>query len=110
MALPCSPEAQAAAPADARLRIVAPASRPGGGLQGTVERLRSLCLSVHRAAPLRLRVDDLQGRRVLELDDVGPLVELPLPAGTYHVRSQRGTRQRAYTMVLEPGRPFTLVL
>ncbi|MDE2082310.1 MAG: hypothetical protein KGI90_13255 [Burkholderiales bacterium] len=101
-----------AAAAAARLRIVVPAAAaPRGALQGALERLRRLCAPRHPAPlRLRLRIDDLQGGRVLELDDAGPLLELPLPAGTYHVHSRRGAVQRDYTMVLEPGRPFTLEL
>jgi hypothetical protein len=61
-------------------------------------------------APLCLHIDDLQGRRVLAIDDAGPLSEVPLPAGTYNVTVRLGKVRRSYTMVLEQGASFDLYL
>jgi hypothetical protein len=61
-------------------------------------------------APLGLQVDDLQGHQVLEIDDAGPLVDVPLPAGTYHVNVHLGKVRRGYTMTLEQGTAFDLYL
>ena len=61
-------------------------------------------------APLGLQVDDLQGHRVLDIDDAGPLTDIPLPAGTYHVNVHLGKVRRSYTMTLEQGASFDLHL
>jgi hypothetical protein len=61
-------------------------------------------------APLCLQIDDLQGRRVLAIDDAGPLSDVPLPAGTYQVTVSLGKVRRSYTMVLEQGASFDLYL
>jgi hypothetical protein len=60
--------------------------------------------------PLRLQIDDLEGRRVHTVDDAGPLVDVPLPAGTYQVSVLLGTLRRSYTMTLLPGASFDLHL
>jgi hypothetical protein len=61
-------------------------------------------------APLELQVDDLQGHRVLEIEDAGPLTDIPLPAGTYQVSVHLGRVRRSYTMTLEEGASFDLHL
>jgi hypothetical protein len=60
--------------------------------------------------PLTLQIDDLEGRRVHTVDDAGPLVDVPLPAGTYQVSVHLGTLRRSYTMTLLPGASFDLHL
>ncbi|WP_367847357.1 hypothetical protein [Rhodoferax sp. WC2427] len=60
--------------------------------------------------PLRLHIDNLQGQRVFTADDAGPLVELALPAGTYHVTAVLGTLCRGYTLTLVEGVPNDLYL
>ena len=60
--------------------------------------------------PLKLQIDDLEGRRVHTVDDAGPLVDVPLPAGTYQVSVHLGTLRRSYTMTLLPGASFHLHL
>jgi hypothetical protein len=67
-------------------------------------------LAHHERLPLNLRIDDLQGHRLHTVDDAGPLVELPLPAGTYQVSVHLGPVRRSYTMTLEPGTSFDLYL
>ena len=57
-----------------------------------------------------MRIDDLHGKRMFSVDDAGPLVDVPLPAGTYHVSAQRGNARCSYTMTLEPGVSFDLRL
>lgn len=61
-------------------------------------------------APLSLRIDDLRGHRVLAIDDAGPLIDVPLAAGTYHVTVHLGNVRRSYTMTLEQGTTFDLYL
>ena len=61
-------------------------------------------------APLRLQIDDLQNHPFLTLDDAGPLVDVVLPAGTYHVAVQRGDVRRGYTMTLAQGASVELYL
>jgi hypothetical protein len=51
-------------------------------------------------APVHLSIDDLAGRRLLELDQVAPLLDIPLPPGTYHVTACQGPAMRRYTMTL----------
>ncbi|WP_394788923.1 hypothetical protein [Rhodoferax sp.] len=60
--------------------------------------------------PLRLHIDDLQGRRVFSEDAAGPLVELDLPVGTYNVTAVHGNTCRGYTLTLVPGASFDLYL
>jgi hypothetical protein len=72
-------------------------SDPGGARNG-------------QRAPLSLRIDNLKGLRVHAVDDAGPLIDVPLPPGTYHVTMQFGTVRRSYTMTLEPGASFDLYL
>jgi hypothetical protein len=62
------------------------------------------------SVPLRLRIDDLQGNQVVAVDDAGPLVDVPLTAGTYRVNVQRGPLRRSYTLTLEQGTSFDLHL
>jgi hypothetical protein len=64
----------------------------------------------HFRVPLKLQIDDLEGRRVHTVDDAGPLVDIPLPAGTYKVSVHLGKLRRSYTMVLLPGASFDLHL
>ncbi len=60
--------------------------------------------------PLRLHIDNLQGQRVFTADDAGPLVELALPVGTYHVTAVLGNLCRGYTLTLVEGVPNDLYL
>jgi hypothetical protein len=102
----------------ARLRIQAatPALSPGHRAAALIGGWRGLQRLVGRAPgrdggeALVLQIDVLGGEAVLALDDAGPVVELPLPPGTYQVSARRGAVQRAYTLALEPGQPYTLVL
>jgi hypothetical protein len=59
---------------------------------------------------LSLTIHDLQGRCVFSLDDAGPMVDVTLPPGTYHVCAERGSVRRRYTIALEPGASFELNL
>jgi hypothetical protein len=61
-----------------------------------------------KRAPLNLQIDDLQGHRVHAVDDAGPLIDVFLPAGTYHVSVHLGKVRRSYTLTLEPGTSFDL--
>jgi hypothetical protein len=60
--------------------------------------------------PLCLCVEDSRGRTVFAIGDAGPLVELPLPPGTYQVTAHRGRSRRGYTLTLESGTSFDLHL
>ncbi|MEO8119228.1 MAG: hypothetical protein ABI606_07895 [Rhodoferax sp.] len=57
-----------------------------------------------------MQIDDLRGHRVLDIEAAGPLVDVPLPAGTYHVTAHRGKVRRGYTMTLKQGAFFDLYL
>ena len=107
--------ARAATLAAARLLIHADddARDRGKPTESTLQRLRALYAEGpwhDEQAPLNLQIDDLQGRRVLCVEDAGPLVDVPLPAGTYHVNVCLGKVRRCYTMKLEPGTSFDLHL
>lgn len=81
--------------------------------QNTWERLRwiySFDLGHTDLAPLKLRIKDLQGKSVFAIKSVEPLLDIPLPAGTYHIAAERGKVCRSYTMAIEPGTSFDLHL
>lgn len=86
------------------------------GASGRASQLRWFLASVLRRArrdepaPLRVRIDDLRGRPVLAIEDSAPLLDLPLPAGTYHVSACLGAVRRSYTLTLAPGGRFELHL
>lgn len=61
-------------------------------------------------APTGVRVQDLQGHEYFAADDARSLIDLPLPAGTYHVTLRQGELQRRYTVALEHGARFDLHL
>lgn len=61
-------------------------------------------------AGLRLAITDPQGRPVLSLGDAGPLTDVRLPPGPYHVRAELGDVARSYTIELKDGQPFDLYL
>ena len=76
-------------------------------------RLRALAPDPRRrAAATRtgVRVEDLQGREYFAAEDAHSLIDLPLPAGTYHVTLRLGELQRRYTVALEHGARFDLHL
>ena len=82
-------------------------------LVATLRRLRSLYsheLDNPDSAPLSLQINDLQGQRVFVVESAAPLLDIPLPAGTYHVTAQCGHVCRSYTMAIEPGTTFNLYL
>jgi len=89
-----------------------------GGTRGRharppLQRLRALYAEGpwhEERAPLSLRIDDLRGHPVLAVDDAGPLIDVPLGAGTYHVTVHLGNLRRSYTMTLEKGTTFDLYL
>lgn len=105
-------QSDGATPMTARLLIHAEGERRnrfGSRLQW----LRALSLVRARQAkraPLRLKIEDLQGRAMLAIEDAGTTIELALPAGTYQVNAQIGEERRSYTMTLAAGRSFDLHL
>jgi hypothetical protein len=64
----------------------------------------------HDRASLRIEIHDLKGHRILTVDDASPLLDVSLPAGTYHVSTQLGPLKRGYTMSLQAGGAFDLYL
>jgi hypothetical protein len=60
--------------------------------------------------PLSVKVIDLQGHCVCVIESVGPLIAIPLPCGTYHVKAQFGEICRNYTLTIEPGKSTDLYL
>lgn len=89
--------------APAQLRIHADAAAGAGWLA-------RVALAWCAAPQVRVCVDDLQGQRHVDADGLGGLIELPLPANTYHVTARRGGLQRRYTVLLEPGATVDLHL
>jgi hypothetical protein len=63
-----------------------------------------------RQAPARIgvQIDDLQGRPFFRSAEPWPLIDVPLPAGTYHVTVDLGELRRRYTVTLEPGAALDL--
>lgn len=57
-----------------------------------------------------VQVDDLRGRQLYAAEDAQSLLEVPLPAGTYHVNVRRGDARRRYTVTLEHGATVNLYL
>ena len=86
----------------------------GRRIEAALRRLRSLYVtkSVHEdRVQLRVQINDLQGQRVFDIEAVaGPLIDVPLPAGTYHVTAHLGKVRRGYTMTLKQGSSFDLYL
>lgn len=62
------------------------------------------------AARVALQIADMQGRPLFHADELPPLIEVPLPAGTYHVTVNLGEQQRRYTVALKQGTRFDLYL
>lgn len=60
--------------------------------------------------PLTLQINDALGDRVLAVGGAGTLVDVALPAGTYHVTAHLGEVQRGYTMTLQGGASVDLHL
>ncbi len=106
------PETPALAPARLRIHAERLHPAPGTALESALHRLRKRYAG--RAAPphqpLALQVDDLQGRRVLAIEDAGALTDLPLAPGTYQVGVTLGGSRRSYTLTLEAGGAFDLHL
>lgn len=99
--------------ASARLAIRAAidSHSTAGRVQALLGRLRvHWGWAPHHAQPTQAVIDirDLQGRRVLELREVRPPLDLDLPSGTYHVSIAAGGQRRLYTIVLEAGTCFEL--
>jgi hypothetical protein len=81
--------------------------------ENPLERLRSLYSGGQQhneRAPLNLKIEDLQGCVWFDQDNVGTLVDVSLPAGTYHVTAELGRLRRGYTLTLEQGAEFDLYL
>jgi hypothetical protein len=104
----------AAAPADAHLLIHAdaPTDRRRRSAESPLQRLLALYSdgADHERAALRIEIHDLQGHRILTVDDASPLLDVSLPAGTYHVSTRLGPVTRGYTMSLQAGGAFDLYL
>ncbi len=101
-------------PNNARLVIHSEGASGADGLfESTLRRLRSLhsiATRLYARSPLAVQIDDLQGRSVLTIAAAGPLLDVPLPAGTYHVIANLGDVRCSYTMRLEQGESLDLHL
>lgn len=88
-----------------RLLIHASRNDPHQGWRaGTVlQRIRALVRDRSRPSPTAasLEIHDVQGHRLLWLTHTGALVDVVLPAGTYHVTLQVGNSSHRYTVALE---------
>jgi hypothetical protein len=102
-----------ALPAKARLLIHAEKSADGSPLMSALRRMGARYSGdVHPAssATLRLRIEDLRGRRAADIDDAGTLTDVALTPGTYVVTATTAHIRRRYTLTLEPGLSFDLYL
>jgi hypothetical protein len=80
-------------------------------LLGFLGRLLDWAAARSRSTPIvGLRVADLQGRQYFSARALLPVIDLPLPAGTYHVTVSQGDQHRRYTVALEQGITFDLQL
>jgi hypothetical protein len=107
------PPPSSGAPARLRIHAERPAGGPATALESALHRLRRRYASgraTPQRPPLALQVDDLQGRRLLAIEDAGALTDLPLAAGTYQVGVTLDGRRRSYTLTLEAGAAFDLHL
>ncbi|MEO8278268.1 MAG: hypothetical protein ABI564_01180 [Ideonella sp.] len=99
-------------------RLLIHASQDTGKQSGRVgaflRRWRAWARQVTRSGPpaqqVVLQIADLWGRPFFSANELQPLIEVLLPAGTYHVTVKRGTQQRRYTVALENGVTFNLQL
>jgi len=84
----------------------------GWSVDALIQRMRARVLDGPRGEQplLALQIHDLQGHRVLALDDACPLVDVALPPGTYHVTTDLAGTRRRYTVALEPGASVDLYL
>jgi hypothetical protein len=102
-----------ALPITARLLIHAEKSADGSPLMSALRRIgarRSGDVHPASRAALRLRIEDLRGRRAADIEDAGTLTDLSLTPGTYVVTATTGHIRRRYTLTLEPGLSFDLYL
>jgi hypothetical protein len=60
--------------------------------------------------PIQVDVEDLGGNKMLSLDEAAPLIDLPLPPGTYQVTARHGKVRRGYTLTLARNTSFDLYL
>jgi hypothetical protein len=109
----CAPAVGGAARASRLLiHIASDCSSAAGSAVTFIRRLLAQRLQgpLRARVPLKLAIHDLQGRCTLALDDAGPLVDVTLPPGTYHVSTDHGGARRRYTVALEQGASFDLYL
>ena len=109
-----TPQPPAAPTTEAHLLIHAdsPTDRRRRSAESPLQRLLALYSegAEHERAALRIEIHDLQGHRILTVDDASPLLDVALPAGTYHVSTRLGQVKRGYTMSLQAGGAFDLYL
>lgn len=84
----------------------------GWSVESIVQRMRAHVMDGPRSerAPLSLEIQDLQGNRLLALDNAGALIDVALAPGTYHVTTELAGTRRRYTIALERGASFDLHL
>lgn len=108
--------ASATTPLSARLLIHATdgARESHGSLADALQRWRALVapgvVQRRRSIPTGVHIDDLEGRPFFASEDIRALIDVPLPAGTYHVNVRLGEVRRRYTVTLEQGVTFNLYL
>ena len=64
--------------------------------------------SKHR--PFNVKIQDLHGQTIEEVNNAKSLIDLPLLPGTYHVKAQIGRIQRSFTLTLKKDMRFDLFL
>ncbi len=107
------PDTTEVSPAHLLIHAGAEAGPTVASLESTLHRLRARLAAVGLPdvrAPLKLRVEDLQGRRLHTVDDAASVTVVSLPAGTYHVTAILGDLRRSYTLTLAQGAMLDLYL
>ena len=103
--------------APATAHLVIHSDDHGGPIDARVESRLQRLRAIHakgswstKQESLNLQINDLRGEHVRSVDDAGALVEVCLPAGTYHVSAILGKVRRSYMLALEAGKSFDLYL
>lgn len=68
------------------------------------------CLHGAYVADVKLRITDASGKGVSALKDAGPLTDVKLPAGHYHVAGQFDGVKQGASVDVKPGQPASLTL
>ena len=114
-----SPAEHALTGASAARLLIHPAHADAAGapMRGWLTRARALlgtwtanARGAHAEPPACVRIDDLHGRCHFSADLPSRVIDVALPAGTYHITLRLGALQRRYTVTLGEGTAVDLEL